>query len=148
MILDHIDNANRYACLNPRFATAFAMLRRSNIELLPEGRMEIDGDNLYAMIIKEPGRKPEEAMLETHDKYIDVQYVISGTDTMGWKTRKRLGKASDASKPENDVLFYDDEPDAWTEVTPGMFAIYFPEDAHMPMISENILHKIVVKVAV
>lgn len=147
MILDTLENANRYVCLNPRFATAFSMLRRSNIILLPEGRIEIDGDLVYAIAAKGPGKVPADGLLETHDKYIDIHYVISGTDTIGWKARKDLGPPTDESQPDNDVAFYNDEPDAWTAVRPGMFAIHFPEDAHMPMVSPDELHKIIIKVA-
>jgi len=148
MILDSLDQTDKYTCLNSHFATAFAMLHRSNIALFPEGRMEIDGDDVFAVIVKGAGRKPDEALLETHDKYIDIQFVIDGTDTMGWKARKKLGPATEAYNPDKDVAFYEDKPDAWTTVKPGMFAIYFPEDAHMPMISDGDLHKIIIKVAV
>jgi len=45
------------------------------------------------------------------------------------------------------VDFYEDPPTHWTDITPGMLGIYFPEDGHMPMISEGELHKVIVKVA-
>lgn len=148
MIIDTLKNADTYVALNHRFATAFAMLRRANIALFPEGRLEIDGDEIYANIIKGPGRTPEEGKLETHDKYIDIQYVLSGTDTIGWKPRHDLAQPVNQPDPRDDVAFYDDEPDAWLTLRPGTFAICFPEDGHMPMISEDVLHKVVVKVAV
>jgi len=148
MILDILENASAYEDLNPHFAAAFEFLRDADLPDFLKGRREIDGDNMYAVIAKDSGKKPEDALLETHDKYIDIQYVISGTDTMGWKARKDLGTETDASDPRNDVAFYTDEPDAWTAVKPGMFAIFFPEDAHMPMISDGELHKVIVKVAV
>lgn len=148
MILDALENADKYICMHPHFATAFAMLRRANIALLPEGRMEIDGDNVYAVVAKGKGKRPEDGLLETHDDYIDIQYVISGTDNIGWKARKTLGPATDEYDPRKDVAFYEDTPDAWSDVGPGMFGIYFPDDAHMPMISDGYLHKIIIKVAV
>ena len=148
MILDILENSDRYATMHPDFATAFAMLKRSNVALFPEGRLEIDGDEVYALIAKGPGRTPEEGRLETHDRHIDIQYVISGTDTIGWKARQKLSDPDGPHDPERDLAFYHDEPDAWATVRPGMFAIFFPEDAHMPMISPDELHKVVIKVAV
>ena len=148
MILDIIEHADAYSSLNPHFAAAFEFLNRNDLAELPEGRNEIDGDNVFAIIIKAPGRKPKEGLLETHDKYIDIQAVIKGVDNMGWKARKALGPATTGYAPEKDVAFYEDEPDAWTTVKSGMFAIYFPEDAHLPMISDKNLHKVVIKVAV
>jgi len=147
MILDTLDNAQAYASLNPHFAAAFEFLRRADLTDLPEGRSEIDGESVYATIVKGPGRKPEDAQLETHDKYIDIHYIIDGTDTMGWKTRKNLGPATDASDPKNDIVFYGDESEVWTAVKPGMFTVFFPEDAHLPMISDFELHKVIIKVA-
>lgn len=146
MILDALDNCDAYANLNPHFTKAFEFLRRNDLADLPEGRHKVDGDNVYAVVAKGMGRKPEDAQIETHDRYVDIQYVVGGTDTMGWKPRKDLGPTTDASQPANDVAFYKDAPTVWSEVTPGMFAIYFPEDAHLPMISDGELHKIIMKV--
>ncbi|MCJ2163152.1 MULTISPECIES: YhcH/YjgK/YiaL family protein [unclassified Pseudodesulfovibrio] len=148
MILAPLENADLYANLHPRFAAAFAFLRREDLADLPEGRVEVDGDRLYAVVAKGPGRKVEDARIETHDQYIDIQFVLKGTDSMGWKPRRDLGPKTDASDPRSDVAFYADAPTVWTEVTPGMFAVYFPEDAHMPMISDGELHKVIMKVAV
>jgi YhcH/YjgK/YiaL family protein len=146
MILDILENAHIYTDLNPHFDAAFKFLCRTDITDLPEGRSEIDGENVYATIVKGPGRKPENAQIETHDKYIDIHYIIDGTDTMGWKARKDLGPTTDASDPKNDIVFYEDDSDVWTAVKPGMFTVFFPEDAHLPMISDDTLHKVIIKV--
>ena len=103
MILDTLENIEAYASLNPNFATAFAFLRDTDLAQLPIGKNEVDGDKVYAVGIKGPGRKPDEGLLETHDKYIDIQLVLRGVDTMGWKARKDLGPTTDASDPRNDV---------------------------------------------
>ena len=146
MILDHIDNADTYADIHPAFAEAFAVLRRDDLSQLPEGRFAI-GDGLYGVVAKGPGRKPDQAQIETHDKYIDIQYVIDGVDTMGWKARNDLG-AAEKIDSDGDVAFYGDTPTVWTEAAPGMFAIYFPEDGHLPMIAEGSLHKVIIKVRI
>lgn len=148
MIVDCLENADKYLCLNPNFATAFTMLRRSNIAVFSEGRMEIDGDKVFAVIVNEPGRKVEDAFLETHDNYIDIQFVIEGTDTIGWKARKDLNQPKGKYDAERDVAFYEDAPTVWSAIGPGHFGIYFPEDGHMPAISDDKLHKVIVKVAV
>ncbi len=148
MILDCLDNAEAYVDLNPLFMAAFKFLRRANLADLPEGRHEVDGDAVYAPVAKGPGRKPEDALMETHDEYIDIQYVIEGVDNIGWKARKTLGKPNQRSDSHGDVEFYNDTPTSWSKVGPGEFGIYFPEDGHMPMISEGRLHKVIMKVAV
>ena len=52
----------------------------------------------------------------------------------------------EASDPRNDVAFYADAPTHWSEVGPGMIAVYLPEDAHMPMIADHEVHKVIMKV--
>lgn len=148
MIIDVLTNADFYAGLNPHLKTAFDFLRQTDLNMLEEGRHEVDGDKVYAVVALGLGRKAEDALLETHDNYIDIQYVLEGTDNIGWKARKDLGQPTDASDPRNDVQFYADKPSAWTAIGPGQFGIYFPEDGHMPMISDGQLHKVIMKVAV
>lgn len=148
MIIDVLTNADFYAGLNPHLKTAFDFLRRTDLAQLEEGRHEVDGEAVYAVVAQGPGRKPEDALLETHDKYIDIQYVLDGIDTIGWKARADLGESTEKSDPRNDVQFYMDTPSTWTAIGPGQFGIYFPEDGHMPMISDGRLHKVIMKVAV
>lgn len=147
MILDVLENASRYLALNKGFAKGFEFLLRPDLQELPVGKYELDGDRVYAMVSKNPGRTKEEALLETHEKYIDIQLVLAGTDTMGWKPRSSCKQPSGAYEQTSDVQFFTDEPDAWLTTQSGAFAIFFPEDAHMPLISPAQIHKVVVKVA-
>ena len=148
MILDVLEKANRYSTLLKGFSKAFEFLLRSDLKELPVGKYDIDGECIYAMVSKELGRKKEEALLETHEKYIDIQLVLSGTDNMGWKPRSLCKNPTGAYDPEEDIQYFADEPDTWVATQPGAFVIFFPEDAHMPLISSDQLHKVVVKIAV
>ncbi len=148
MILDVLDNSSRYLTLKQGFSQAFEFLGRPGLQELPEGRYEIDGDRLYAVVAKEPGRPKEGAMLEAHDRYIDIQLILAGTDEMGWKTRSACKSPAGEYDPEADQQLFADEPDSWLAVRSGAFVIFFPEDTHLPLISTGDIHKIVVKIAV
>jgi biofilm protein TabA len=148
MIVDVLENANQYLAMNNGFAKAIEFLLRSDLKELPVMNYEIDGDRVYAMVAKDHGRKKENALLETHEKYIDIQLVLAGTDNMGWKPKSSCKRPTGEYTKESDAQFFSDEPDVWLSVREGAFAIFFPEDAHMPMISSSQLHKVVVKVAV
>ncbi len=148
MIFDILGNIQNYVDMHEHFAKAFAFLERDDLAELAEGRHEIDGENVYAMVATGRGRDRADALLEVHDRYIDVQYVLAGVDEMGWKARFACVDSAEVYDERKDVAFYSDEPDAWLSTKPGSFAIFFPEDAHMPMISPGRLHKVVVKVAV
>ncbi len=148
MILDVIENAQRYFTLNKGLQRAFEFLVRPDLRELLVGRFEIAGDRVYAMISKGPGRRREGALLESHEKYIDIQLVLAGTDRMGWKPKSSCGQTTGEYDQEGDFQFFADEPNSWVSVGPGTFVIFFPEDAHMPLISDGEIHKIVVKIAV
>ena len=147
MILDTLENAARYESLHPAFKAAFKWLREQACGTLPVGRTDISGDRLYASVMREPGRGQAAAKLETHRRYIDIQYLASGSDVMGWLHAggglKSLGYDS-----SRDLEFYTDRPATWVSVPPGHFAIFFPEDAHAPMAGTEEMVKVVVKVAV
>jgi len=148
MILDTLDSAARYLPLNPGFAAAFEFLARADLADLAPGRHEIDGERVFALVAKAPGRTRDQGRLETHERYVDIQYLVAGCDEMGWRAKAACSAPQDAYSAEKDVQFFTDAPSAWVEVGPGQFAVFFPEDAHLPMISAGELHKVVVKVAV
>jgi len=148
MILDVLENAHQYFAMNKGFAKAFEFLTRSDLKELPVDKYEIDGDRIYAIVAIDHGRAKKDAQLETHEKYIDIQFILNGIDTMGWRPKASCKKASGEYDLETDLQFYLDEPDAWLSTKSGSFAVFFPEDAHMPLISSGQLHKVVVKIAV
>jgi biofilm protein TabA len=148
MIIDVLENLHRYVGLNKRFEKAVAFLLLLNLKQLPIGRYDIDGEWVYAIVDKEQGHRKEDEQLEIHEKYIDIQLVLEGIDEMGWKPRSSCEFPSCEYDQASDIQFFKDEPNTWLRVKSGTFAIFFPEDAHMPMISSDIIHKVVVKVAV
>ncbi len=148
MILDSLENAHRYTALYKGFPKAIEFLLRPDLNELPAEEYKIDKDRVYAMVAKDSGRKKEDSLLEIHEKYIDIQLVLAGTDEMGWKSITSCKHPAGEYDTKADIQFFTDDPDAWIPVEPGFFVIFFPEDAHMPMISAGQLHKVVVKVAV
>ena len=148
MILDILKNSDRYLGLHSGFQKAFEFLKRPDLARLEPGRHEIDGERVFALVSKGPGRKKREGKLEAHRTYIDIQFVIAGKDEMGWKPTSGCASPSGPYDSEKDIQFFTDGPDAWVLVPAGALAIFIPEDAHLPLVSEGEIHKIVVKVAV
>jgi YhcH/YjgK/YiaL family protein len=148
MILDTLANADRYSALHPRFAAAFEFLRRPGLETLQPGRFPIQGDDLFAIVAHANGRRREEAKLECHRKYIDIQFVFGGNDQMGWLPTADCRQPQADYDADKDIRFFDDAPAAWVDTPAGSFCIFFPEDAHAPLVSEQAIRKVVLKVAV
>ena len=147
MILDTLGNAAKYTGLKMGISEAFGFLDQPGLADLPDGKYEILGDRVYAIIERTNGRKASDAQMEGHRKYIDIQYIISGDESMGWAPRDGLA-CSVEYDAEKDLEFFEGESESLIRVPPGSFAVFLPSDAHLPMIGNGSIHKVVVKVAI
>ena len=86
---------------------------------LPEGRQEIDGSRLYAMVIRGQGKGLKGAKLEVHRRYIDIQYSITGSDVIGWKPTATCRDPEQAYDEQKDLQFFRDAADSWVTIPPG-----------------------------
>jgi biofilm protein TabA len=148
MILDSLGSSGHYAALHRSFASAFSFLRMIDPASLEPGKYTIEGDDVYASVSLGPGKKQSEAVLEAHRRYIDIQYVVRGEERMGWRHLKECQGMQKPYDAKADVEFYGDHPSVWVDVRPGNFVVFFPSDAHAPMISADQILKVVVKVRV
>ncbi|MES2793860.1 MAG: YhcH/YjgK/YiaL family protein [Planctomycetota bacterium] len=148
MILDQLSQAGRYVATHPGFAAAFEYLRTANLAELTAGRHEIDGDRMYVVINRVPGRGRAEAQFECHRRYIDIQFGVSGTDNIAWRALADCSQPTAEFEEARDVGFFQDTAETWLVVPPGSFAIFFPEDVHAPLGGQGDLVKAVMKIAV
>ena len=149
MIADITGNASLYFGISKNIETALKYLTRTDFADLPVGRMDIEGDSLYAMIQRYDTRPRDSGVWEAHRKYIDVQYVVSGKEYIGWEDINRLQTAAPYDEAKDAELLSGDGNMLLCRA--GTFMILFPGDAHMPCISagaaERIL-KVVVKIRI
>lgn len=146
MIVASLDNAEEYFNLHPDFEKVFEFLRQPNLAEMEPGTYELDGKRVFCILQGGMGKKQADAQLEAHKKYIDIQYVISGDEVMGWgptADNKIIAQEYDAEK---DIMFFSDAPKEWNKVPPGHFTIFFPKDSHAPMIGDGEILKAVVKI--
>lgn len=148
MILENMSNWRKYEGLHKNFGTAFRYIESLHGKLPAEKRIELDGSSVYVLPMTMPGKGRDAARLEAHRKYIDIQYVMQGKDVMGWKPIAACKEVTQAYSAEKDIEFFGEKPDAWFDVVPGDFAVFFPEDAHAPLAGSGEIVKIVVKLAV
>ena len=148
MMVDSIENSNKYTILHPLFAKAFAYVNSTDLANLEVGKFDIDGDNIRGIVSDKGGvTAPESvAKFECHNAHIDIQVCIRGKETMGWKPRSSCVEPRGEYNTEKDVLFYNDPPDMFFGLTDRQFAIFYPEDVHAPMIGEGLIKKLVIKV--
>ena len=146
MIIDSLNNASKYFALHPLFEKAFAYVNSLDLQNLQPGKYEVEGKTLHASVSEKPGHKAAEAKFEAHNNYIDIQVCPSGREKLGWKARKDCKEVKTEYDADKDVIFYNDPPESYFNLSQGQFAIFFPEDVHAPMIGEGSIKKLVVKV--
>jgi YhcH/YjgK/YiaL family protein len=147
MIIDKIENAHLYKNIGERISKSFDYIKTTDLKNLPAGKYPIDGENIFALVSEYKTKPESEGKLEAHRKYIDVQYVISGEELMGYAP---LGTQQiiEPYKEDNDIVFFTGDK-SFTKVSAGMFAVFFPEDIHMPGIASgksSSVKKLVIKV--
>lgn len=148
MIIDSLIGLERYRNMNVGFEKAFKFLRSNDLEKLAEGRHEIDGDNVFALVSECDLKDVSDAKLEVHDSYIDIQVPISAPETYGWKDRTNCDAETTEYNEAKDIAFFDDVPEVFSVVNPYQIAIFFPNDAHAPLIGSGKIKKMVIKVKI
>ena len=149
MVFDALYNADLYYGLSERIKKAFQFLEENDLENLQPGKIEIDGDNIFAQVHKYKTKDISEGKWESHRKYLDIQYMIKGSESFGFVNIDYLEVAEEYNE-ENDIEFLRGEGD-YLQLNDEEFVIVFPSDAHMPGIAveekEEVM-KIVIKVAI
>ncbi|HYT67983.1 MAG TPA: YhcH/YjgK/YiaL family protein [Vicinamibacterales bacterium] len=148
MILDVGAHCHRYKCLHLLFERGFLFLANTDLRALTPGRHEVDGDRMYLSIDHTHGRGRDAARLESHRRYIDVQYTMEGDEEIGWLPLAECGPPAADYNEAKDVAFYTAHPTSWLAVPAGSFVVFFPDDAHAPLAGRGAIKKAILKIAV
>jgi len=152
MIMASLTQHEHYAKMYPSLATAFRFLMDHARMSLPDGRHEIDSDRAFALCSSYQTRDPGTFEPEAHRKYLDVQYLISGQETILWTPLDETGPEVAPYDANKDITFYQRNARSRPiELGAGHFAIFFPLDAHQPgchVDGPGAVKKVVVKIAV
>ena len=134
MIIDTLENLKNYASVNPLFPKVVEFLIANDLNALEAGKHEIEGKDLFVNIQMAKGRTPADAVIETHDKMIDIQIPLSAPETFGYTPRVNLPEAP--YNAEKDITKIPDLPaESYLTCQPGMMVIFFPQDGHAPCIA-------------
>ncbi len=150
MIIDSLENADKYVMLHPGFKKGIDFLRSNAVHDLPLGKHEIEGSRLFAIIQEYDTLDIATEKMEAHRKYIDIQYVVEGCEHVGHDILTNQPMHMEYSEKE-DYLLVASEPAFFTKFDAGMFMIFFPTDLHAPCLNPGRVErvkKVVVKVAV
>ena len=149
MILDQLDSALLYGGLGQRIATGLALLNEDSVRNAAPGKYEVQDDDIFYIVDEYETKPIEEGRLEIHRKYLDIQYIVSGTECIGFAPLAGLTEEMPYTG-ESDAAFYKYDPSmSQLILKQGSFAIFWPNEAHMPGRMVNTsekVKKIVVKI--
>ena len=145
MVVDTLDNLEKYVSLNPLFADVVKFIKENDLSKLEDGKHFIKGGNLFVNITTAHGKSEEDAVFETHRKMIDIQIPLDNEETYGYTPLADLPEVE--YNEAKDVTKYPSVK-AQTLVTckPGQFAIFGPQDGHQPCIGSGDIHKAIFKI--
>lgn len=145
MIIDRLSNCHLYS-ENDLIREAFTFL--NSLQKFPEeGKISLKGDNLFANIDKYSTKPASDCRFEAHQRFIDIQMLFSGQEIIYWHPSSEL-KENIPYDTERDVAFFELPPLVAGQaiISPGIFMLLYPEDAHMPQIAINDLPEPVAKI--
>ena len=164
MIYGHLSAADAYAHLlaNPAWRLAFEWLKTVTA-LTPAGVQKLQGDDVYVNVHGYDTLPREQCRFESHRRYLDLQYCISGSENIDWSLASVL-EPDGAYDADKDLQFYRAPvvrsvdfpisrfpalPIYALPMSPGSFAIFHPSDAHRPKVQNGVspsVYKLVIKI--
>lgn len=148
MIADTLDNL-KGAIYPEAFRKAFDYLKTLSPGVA-DGRYPIDGDRIYASVQSGTTVGTRADKLEIHRKYIDIQYLFFGNETLVWAPMEGLDVQTPYDEEKDYAFLRAPENVSRIELLPGTFAVFFPGDAHFGKLSgpegDTPFRKVVVKI--
>jgi len=149
MIIDKIENSGLYLDLGKKIAKAFKYIKSTDFSRIEPGRYEIEDDNIFAIVNEYETKDAKDCVLEAHRKFIDIQYIYSGVELIGVAPLVNQIPTTEYDESKDCVFF--NEETSFVKMTGGMFAVFFPDDLHMPGVkadSVSEVKKVVIKVRI
>ncbi|MDP2680930.1 MAG: YhcH/YjgK/YiaL family protein [Rhodoferax sp.] len=153
MIFGNIkDLESSFAWLPKPLKFAVEHLKTTDFAALPAGNYELQGKDIHVQVIDMHTRPFADTHAEVHRQYIDVQFLVHGSEKIGVATDTGNNQVDRDKLAEHDLLLYTGmENESTLTMTPGSFAVFLPTDVHRPGCAADqpqAIRKVVVKVRV
>ena len=145
MILDSIEYAAKYEKISPGFKAAMSFLFQNREGGLAEGRYQISSD-VYALVKRYTTKPIEDCKYEGHKDYIDIQYIVSGKEYIGWAPISDMEEKEYIKLKDQRIMLGEG---AMVPIHSQQFMVLFKEDIHMPCVAwdkSGSVEKIIVKI--
>lgn len=145
MIVDTLDNLEKYISLNPLLAEVVKFLKENDLNQLQDGKHLIHGDDLFVNVATAHAKTVDETVFETHKQMIDIQIPLDNEETYGYLPLENLPEAE--YNAEKDITKYPGAvASSYITCQPGEFALFAPQDGHQPCLGTGDIHKAIFKI--
>ena len=151
MIFDKVENTNLYKGISKNFDIVFDFIAKTDFTKLESGKYKVPSTEMKYELSRYKTKPLAQGRLETHKKFIDVQVLVKGHETMGTQPLSKTMKVTQDYSEETDVMFYaESETTTFVNMNDGTFCVFYPSDMHLPCCSDDQgdVIKVVVKVPV
>lgn len=151
MIYDSISNHELYKGLTPDIYEGLKFLKEADTSIA-NGVYQIN-PRVKAIVSEYETKDKNEYGYEAHRKYIDIQCTLKGQERVACLPIEQLTEIKPYSE-EKDAAFYKEDiklQPSYLNLQSGYFAIFYPQDGHMPQLSVNeteFVKKVVIKVEI
>lgn len=121
---------------HPVLRKAIDFLAQTDFSKLEARKYPIEGDKMFALLMEITTKSRSEQPAEKHERFLDIHYLVEGTETIGWGAQSEQTQPIQLFDPENDFAIFDDVTnETELRLIPGMYVVFFPEDIHRPGLS-------------
>ena len=148
MIFDRLENLPAYTAIAPEVMPKIVeFLGKCGAGEIAEGRHELDGNKLFVNVQSYATKSFNPEMLEYHKKYVDVQLLLAGSETLYYEP---AGTAVCTPYNEETDCGFNKVPASALplKLEVGNFVLLLPEEGHLPGVGDgSAVVKAVVKIS-
>ena len=149
MIFDHISNIAVYKDLSPDIFEGLEFLQQVSPDIAI-GTYQIS-PRVKAIVSEYETKVQNEVGYEAHRKNIDIQCLLKGEERVACLPVEKLKETKPYSEEKDAAFFTASTQPIEMTLGDGFFAIFFPQDGHMPQLCVGktmMVKKVVVKVEI
>lgn len=150
IICDQQDWAQEKYALHPIIHQAIDYISTTDFAVMATGKYDIIPGKMFCLLQEFTTEPAADRLAESHFQYVDIQYLLQGEETIGVARGSRRNTVIEDKREQHDIVFYrETQNENFISLTPGMFAIFFPEDLHRPCCQSNgpsFIRKAVIKI--
>ncbi len=149
MIFDFVENAPNYFGISAPLDEGLKTVLSTDFSVLKAGRQKAPESDVFFTVLEPALRPLAQTKWERHEQYIDIQFALADGEHIGCLPVREIGNWEPMDLQKDIAFAADDRAGCVLTMKPGMFAVFFPSDAHRPCIAAPVAEsarKVVVKV--